>query len=148
MRFFRKSIILLLISCMGCSKRDIHTDTNNRCSQALPGRIIIDKDRFLHPESDMFFPDTAFIDGDILVCRLQYGGGCDYANLDILSNGVISMGIFPYVELKSRFIDKDICEALITEEFCFDLTSLDFLSSSGEIEFILTEWNTRLKWDR
>lgn len=145
-RIFLFFAFLLLF--IGCSKKDASNASDNRCGSDPVGEIIVDKGRFQHSSSEIFYPDTAYIEDHTLVCRLSYGGGCDYANLEMLSNGEFSTGIFPHVELRPIFIDEDPCEALLTADFCFDLNSLAFVPSKSEVAIILSEWNVVLKWNR
>ena len=142
----RMLFLLLVTVFLACEKEEM-PDYSDCDSQGL-AEIIIDSTIFNNVISDDFTLDSIYVENDKIVFEVRYGGGCGFAGLQLISNGQEQLSTPPGVELKPLFIDKDLCEALISRAFCFDLKSLDFLSPSDEVLVTVDGWGEQLVWKR
>ena len=74
---------------------------------------------------DSYYIDTTFIYGDFLQINIEYAGGCE-DHIFNLVHEFIFCGTPPvYISIKLRHnANEDLCEALITEDLCFDISSI------------------------
>jgi len=84
---------------------------------------------------DPIFLHEAFVDGDCLQLKISYSGGCKEHNVDLAYMHQWNPGgnDIPTFEIRHD-ANGDVCEALVTKDFRFDLTPLII---EGEKEFVL-----------
>ena len=124
---------------------DIRSGTCSDFPMGVP--VLTDLKLFNNHSSDSFVLDTVFITQDVLHISVSYGGGCRSVKMALLSDGeTLGLSLPPYVPLKILFEDDDPCEALIKKDFCFDLTSLEYVSSFQEVLIHLPEWDEKILW--
>jgi len=146
----RIALFCMVLSSLlwSCEKQDGPELSDNRCSTGLSGMILADKARYDSWDTDEFLADTIWIEGSVLHCQLQYGGGCEQVYLEMVSDRSERDSNIPQAMLRAVFTDNDPCEALITDTFCFDLHSLEFKASGPKALIFIEDWNTALIWDR
>tara|TARA_A100000171_G_scaffold52079_1_gene68898 strand:+ start:8182 stop:8604 length:423 start_codon:yes stop_codon:yes gene_type:complete len=100
--------------------------------------IEINSDLFNNGITDEFEILEASVTNDCLVILLRYGGGCGEIDATlVLGDG----GNSNVLQRNARviFVDEDNCEALLSKEYSFDLTSLQD-NSTNSIEIILQDF--------
>lgn len=145
----RTLILLYFILLSSCSKMDPFVGMSSAvCSEFPKGvPVLTDKKLFNDHHSDGFILDTVYIDRNVLHISISYGGGCERVRMALLSDGeTMGLSLPPYVPLKIMFEDNDPCEALIREEFCFDLASIQYVSTLQEVLIHLPEWGEKIPW--
>lgn len=117
------------------------------CDRGAPCDVLYVEELSCAPWVDLYFnnydslardPITiheAFVDGDCLQLKISYGGGCKEHTVDLAYMHQWNPGSndIPTFEIRHD-ANGDLCEALITKEFRFDLTSLIL---DGKKEFVL-----------
>ena len=85
---------------------------------------------------DPVYIQEAFVDGNCLQIKLSYSGGCQIHTIDLarMHPWTASSSTIPTFEIRHDSND-DLCEAMFTQEFRFDLTTL---KEEGINEFVLT----------
>jgi len=85
---------------------------------------------------DPVYIHEAFVDGDCLQIKLSYSGGCQEHTIDLarMHPWTASSTNIPTFEIRHD-ANQDFCEAMLTQEFRFDLKSL---KEEGVEEFVLT----------
>lgn len=85
---------------------------------------------------DPLFVKDAFIDGDCLQLKLSYSGGCREHTIELarMNEWYANDPSLPTFEIRHNS-NNDLCEAMLTKEIRFDLTSL---REEGKTEFVLT----------
>lgn len=145
----RTYLLLCFILLCSCSKMDpLDHMPSATCSEFPAGvPVLTDKKLFNDHHSDGFILDTVFIDNDVLHISISYGGGCESVKMALLSDGeTMGLSIPPYIPLEILFEDDDPCEALIREDFCFDLSSMKFVSNFQEVLIHIPEWDELILW--
>ena len=63
---------------------------------------------------------------DCLEITIQYGGGCEKVDLDLIGSGDYGESLPVITKLKTILKDNDSCEAWITETFSFDMEDIRY----------------------
>ncbi|MDP5169833.1 MAG: hypothetical protein NWR72_06285 [Bacteroidia bacterium] len=76
---------------------------------------------------DAFTLNSASITGNELSANVSYGGGCNANGIDFDAWGeeLPTAGPLPVYQLHLTLRDDDNCEAFLTRDFCFDLSTLN-----------------------
>ena len=115
------------------------------CDSVSPKRldcdkeILVDKTLFANAPNDPFdFKDVEIIQ-NCLKLTIQYGGGCGDIELELIDSEIVMKSNPVQRNIRLSFKDTDPCEAYITKEISFDLTSIQS-SEYNQIILNLTNW--------
>ena len=124
--------ILSLLFLVGMTSCDKQVTPPDGCQ-----KIEIDEDLYNNGVLD---PSTVIndvtIDENCLIMSLSYGGGCHDHEIVLVTDGIESFSIPPSLNFKLIHENKDPCNAFITENWEFDINSLNF---SGNILELIIE---------
>ena len=120
---------------------------DNGCDPPPPAcgqQVIKDNDLYLNASSDTFTITQATITGDCLEITIS-ASGCDgdnwelalYDSEEILTASDGDPG--PWRMLRLTLQNPELCEALITKTFSFDISSLQY---QDKIYLMLDDWDT------
>ena len=127
-----KISIIFILFFAGLISCDKEVAPPNECL-----KIEIDKDLFDNGIQD---PSTVIndilIDDTCLIMSISYGGGCQDHEIMLVTDGLESFSIPPSLNFKLIHENKDPCNAYITENWEFDINSLNF---SGNILELIIE---------
>ena len=118
------------------------------CDRGAPCDIVYVEELSCAPYVDLYFHNydslardpvyvhEAFVDGECLHLKISYSGGCREHTLDLARMHQWYAGgkDIPTFEIRHD-ANGDLCEAMLTKEYRFDLTPLIL---EGETEFVLT----------
>lgn len=127
---------LLFLSC------NTHSNTNKAC----PNKGVLDQQRFdkiTDPNHTIY---SAFIENDCLTVSIQAGGcsGSTWKTSIIGSESIIKTGI-PKRSIKIELKNEELCEALIIQEYSFDLSA--FRVDNDKTILLLEGWEDELIYD-
>lgn len=120
---------ILLINCK--NKKDATTEAMPDKEEATDVSENIESDvkkvtveRSYHfRETDDYNLDTMWMVKDTLFLKVQYSGGCEDHEFELMSNGAYAKSMPPQMTLHLEHdANNDMCRAMITEELKFDLT--------------------------
>lgn len=80
--------------------------------------------KYDNAQSDDFQLVEASIEDDCLKITVRYGGGCGEVDFDLIAQEGETLSLPPQVQMRLVLDDDDNCEALLTDELFFDVSSL------------------------
>jgi hypothetical protein len=124
------------------------SEVKNGCDRGIPCEINYVEELACAPYVDLYFANydslardpvhlhDAFMDGTCLYLKISYSGGCQEHTIDLarMHPWTASSSTIPTFEIRHDASD-DMCEAWITHELRYDLSSL---IEEGKNEFVLT----------
>lgn len=119
--------ILFVIGCvtLSCSVKPKNQVSAAKASSSTCDQIVlIDGEKFETSSSDKFALLDASINENCLLVKINYAGGCGEVTLDLVDAGVVMESEPLQRKIKLLLDDQDDCEALVTKEFTFDISSL------------------------
>lgn len=129
--FLSLLLCLLLVSCK--NKKETTTteeetqDQQSEMAEANESEVKeVTVDRSYHfRDTDPYEIDTMWMVQDTLHIKVQYGGGCEPHEFELMSNGAYAKSMPPQMTLHLEHENNDdMCRGLITEELKFDLTPI------------------------
>ena len=112
-----------------------------RCSDKAREQIAFTDTR----EDDFIFRNVAITD-DCLSIKIAFGGGCGDVNAELITDGTVEKSLPPQRYLILAFTDDDPCEALLEEQYDFDLSALQ-VTGSNSVILNLKGWNAKIRYD-
>ncbi len=108
--------------------------------------IIVDAMLYENAPRDEFLFDHVEITDDSMRISIQYGGGCGNIEVKLIDSETLmeSLPVQRFIRLSLR--DEDPCEALITEDFTFDLSPVQD-TSYDKIILHLDGWEPELVYE-
>lgn len=85
-----------------------------------------DRDRFQNNLSDDFRLIEVNVFETCLEARIEYSGGCEGIDVELIGSGDYAESLPPQLSVRFIVVDNDPCEALVHENFYFDLTDLRY----------------------
>ena len=113
--------ILLVTAFLSCDNDDNSVQCRN---------VVIDAQQYANLQSDSYNFIKVSEENGCLKIAITYGGGCGDVTEMLIDSGDILESAPPQRNLKVVLIDNDECEALIREEFLFDITALKVENSN------------------
>lgn len=120
-------LLLISFSFTNCTVEEKEND----CSSIT----VISDELYNSPSDPHEIVDATIID-DILKLSIVYGGGCKEVCADLIAQEKTSESDPLQRNLNIFFVDNDMCEALITENWSFNLKSLQ-VEGENEIQLNL-----------
>ena len=124
---------------------------NSSCNEDEPtpecgDYAVVSQVRYNSAPDDDFTFDAVTLEGNCLSITIQYGGGCEEVNTELIDEGSINYSNTIGRNIRLSLHDTDNCEALVTTTLKFDLTPLQV---EGENQIILNmkDWNGGLVYD-
>lgn len=124
--------IAIFTLLVGCKPKDCVPEDDHGCQE-----IIIDYNGFESSPQDEFSFEEMSIENDCLLINVRYGGGCGDADFELYLREPLWLPIKPTLEAKLAFDDKDNCEAYLSKQLSFDLTSIQDLPGVSGNEMTL-----------
>jgi heat shock protein HslJ len=84
------------------------------------------RDRFQNAQTDEFRLVEVNVFETCLEVRIEYGGGCKGIDVEMVGSGDYAESLPPQLAVRFIVDDDDHCEALVHENFYFDLTALQY----------------------
>lgn len=99
--------------------------------------------------TDDFTINSATVLDDELTVSVSYGGGCGpEVDFDAELTLLPTMGPLPVYQLYIHLKDKDNCEALLTEDICFDLSAAGkAVGTKGFLEIVGPDDTLDIDWE-
>lgn len=115
--------------------------------------LLIDETEYNNAQVDEHEIVYAFIQNDTLKVIVKYGGGCGFADFQLISNGAFMESYPVQLNLILSLIDDDPCEAVIQRQLCFGISNLadlyndSYQTSEGTIILHLNNYDSELTYD-
>ncbi|MEL6846763.1 MAG: hypothetical protein AAFP02_26465, partial [Bacteroidota bacterium] len=109
-------LFLILILALSACQEPIDP---NSCEDIVRSNRQFDK-----IDSDEFSLVSAEIRDDCLYATVQHGGGCGGADFDLIASEGETLSSPPQISMRLVLDNRDMCLALITAEYGFDLQSI------------------------
>jgi protein involved in sex pheromone biosynthesis len=126
-------LVVLILILSGCHKYDFFNDINddnNSDTGKKSENIVIDEDTYNAIENDEYSIVNAYIEGDSLQIKIEYGGGCGTVEYSLITDGIFMESYPVQLNITLSFKDNDTCEALIRKTTTTNLSNLaDYYSS-------------------
>jgi len=134
--------LLLMFSCKDMVPSD---DSTTLINEACPNAVVVDSDSYASFPNDAALITSVAIDGDCLLISVQYGGGCEDLEYNVVGQGAVMQSSPVQRDIRFSFSDTDNCEALVTMELMFALFPT---RADGENEVILNlqGWSESLSY--
>lgn len=137
-------IFLLIILSLGvllsaCEKEDDNNSSNFNF-------VIVDANLYNNVSSDEFDLHHAEIIDDSIKITIRYGGGCGDVEVKLFDSGAIMESLPVQRNIRISFLDNDHCEAYLTEEFSFNLTSVR-VDNENQVVLNLNGWDEQLLYE-
>lgn len=129
--------LILFLSLCGCNNEEEILQNSNAC----PKYVELNFSNYNSLKTDPVTLISTKIDGDCLILTLQYGGGCKEHQIDLaLIQPECGTPPLPPPTFEIRHnANDDVCKALITKEYSFDISGIRE-EGKNKTDFIL---NTR-----
>jgi hypothetical protein len=117
------------------------------------GEILIDETAYNTAQVDPFEIEYAYIKDDTLNVIVKYGGGCGFADFELITNGFFMESHPVQLNMILSLTDDDPCEALIQRQVCYDISQLAVLyndsyqTNEGTIILHLNNYDSELSYD-
>jgi hypothetical protein len=134
-------LILALAVVTACKKKD-NPPYDGPCDQ----EVVLDEGLYNNGPDDTFFFESVNLSGDCLEVVIQYGGGCGEIELDLIDAEAILESLPVQRNIRVALMDKDSCEALVTETRSFDLTPLQ-IGNENKILLNLDGWEDQILYE-
>lgn len=129
--FLSLSAVVLLPACKkNIDQLSLQQKKTESVKTAKCQPVVINDTLYKNAVSDTFVLKNALIVDSCLKITIQYGGGCGDIAAELLTNSCVFETLPPQKDMFFEFKDMDSCEALITKEFCFDISSLKYPDSN------------------
>jgi len=121
------SLGIIMLNISGCEYLDwTLPDVSPSCKS-----VIENKELYMSSPDDPYRLDTVWFERDYMFLGIQYGGGCGDAFFQLYSmRDTVATDTF-LVDLKLSLDDRDLCEALLYREVCYDIQSLQRFNPEG-----------------
>ena len=128
-------LLLVLFSCHRHNQFD-----NDTCRK----KVLIDEKMFGQNSPDVFNITNGEIQGDCLIVSIR-ASGCSGTNwlADAVSDGSIAKSLPPQRQLRILFTNPELCEALPTRKFGFNLKNMR-VSGTNSVLLNLQGWEETL----
>jgi len=134
----KKILIIPLILIFNYS----FSQTNEICGS----KVIIDQMLYQEAEEGEFEFVNIEMESNCLKLMMRYAGGCKDPEVKLIDADIIKESYPPQRVLKLTFKSNDNCEALITQDFYFDLTNLK-VNSEGGLILNIKHWKKRILFE-
>jgi hypothetical protein len=124
---FRYLVLLMSILLSACQKTDIFYDTCDDSDSIVikvGEDIIIDEDKYNAINSDEYTILGAYIEGDNLFIKIEYGGGCGTVEYSLITDGLFMESYPVQLNVVLSFNDDDMCESLVRKTTIMNLSNL------------------------
>lgn len=134
----------LSLSVLACGTGKEITDTTDR--PEFPKGIIVD-DYDTRTESASFEITDVSLDGDILILKVSYSGGCKDHSFDLIGSPNIMKSMPPKRGIRLiHHNNEDTCREWIDEELKFDIS--DFAYPGSEIKLMLEGYEPEISYSK
>ncbi len=108
-------------------------------------QLIIDEELYNNTEANDSIVDVS-INGDILTITVT-DSGCDGSawNVNLIDSSTVAESLPPQRSLKVQLSNPELCLAIVTREFEFNLSELQ-IDSSNELSLIIDNWDTPITY--
>ncbi len=140
----KNTILFLFLSLLslGC----LTNDTNNSPDSLCDNQSIADADLYQTAPDDPFTFISVQLDGDCLVIKFSYGGGCQETDVKLIDADVVMESYPVQRNIRLSLNDTDDCEAIVTVERSFDLIPLR-AQGEDKVSFNLAGWDGALLYE-
>jgi hypothetical protein len=140
----KNTILFTFISLLslGC----LTNDTNNTSDSLCDYEPIADGDLFQTAPDDPFTFIAIQVDGDCLIVKFSYGGGCVETDVNLIDADIVMESYPVQKNIRLSLNDTDDCEAIVTVERSYNLVPLR-AQGEDKISFNMAGWDAALLYE-